>query len=115
MKRIKIQELWYTVEIKIWKDFDAYEGHWLSLKTYTDKPYISDEECLQTIKEYLPEFYKDLLENKNSTYLNTKLNWKEVERKNYSIHPYFYWATVDNVENGSREDLQQRWKEIYWD
>lgn len=113
MKRIKIQELWYAVEIKIWEDFDAYSGHWKSLKTYVYKPYISDEECQQTIKEYLPEFNKDVLENKNSKGLYTKHCWQAVEEKNYTLLPYFYWETVDTVENGSREELKQRWKS--WD
>ena len=115
MKRIQIQELWYTVEIKIWLNFDAYSGCWESLKTYADKPYISDEECQQTIKEYLPELNKDTLENKNSNALYTKHCWQDVERKNYSIHPYFYWKTVDNVADIDRDELQQRWKELYWD
>jgi hypothetical protein len=115
MKRIQIQELWYTVEIKIWDEDNTGWGYWLSLKTYADKPYISEKECLQTIKEYLPEFNKDILENRSSKSLNDKNNWRMVEWRKYSIHPYFYWKTVDNVADIDRDELQQRWKELYWD
>lgn len=115
MKRIEIQELWYVVEIRIWDENNIGIGSWLTLKTYTDKPYISDEECLQTIKEYLPEFNKDIIENRSSKSLEDKNNWRMVEWRNYSIHPYFYWKTVDAVANIDRDKLCQRWREKYWD
>lgn len=115
MKRIQIQDLWYAVEIRIWQDYDAYTGGWRTLKTYARKPYVSDEDCRQTIKECLPEFYKDIPEKKKSKSLSTKLDWERVEDHKYTLHPYFYWKTVDVVENGNRENLQQRWDEKNWD
>ena len=110
MKRIEIQELWYAVEVRIWQEYDAYTGDWERLKSYVSKPYISDEECQQTIKEYLAEFYKDILENKKSQFLSDRCDWEKVEKNNYTLCPYFYWKIIDTVADGDKEKLQQKWE-----